>query len=246
MIAYGLTDRGLVRQLNEDSIYCSTNAVGIYPNLFMVADGMGGHLAGDYASRHTIAYVCQFLESWHGDPEHGFHAAVIAANQELLKRGEEDPSRGGMGTTLVMLSVFDDHYLSLNVGDSRIYGVFDGKLTQITKDHSWVEEMLAIGCIEKNSEIYHAKKNIITRAVGASSEIVPDLYRGSLKENSSFLLCSDGLTNMLKDETIEHILTGTDDVLRKAGKLVSGANEAGGHDNISVVLITPKKQRGEL
>ena len=246
MIAYGLTDRGLVRQLNEDSIYLSTEPVGIYPNLFMVADGMGGHLAGDYASKHTVEFVHDFLSNWDGDPESGFQFAAVAANQELLKKALEDPTRDGMGTTLVILSVYDDHYLALNVGDSRIYGLFDGKLTQISKDHSWVEEMLALGYIEKDSEIYHAKKNIITRAIGASPEIVPDLYRAEHQNTTSFLLCSDGLTNMMPDEKIGQILSGTDDVLRKTGKLVSGADDAGGVDNISVILITPKTQRGEL
>lgn len=246
MIACGLTDRGLVRQINEDSIYCSTEPVGIYPNLFMVADGMGGHQAGDFASSFTVDYVHRFLESWEGDPAEGFHAAVIGANLILIKKGLEDPARSGMGTTLVMLSVWEDHYLALNVGDSRIYGVYDGKLRQITRDHSWVEEMLAIGCIEKDSELYHAKKNIITRAVGASKEIVPDLFEAALDEINGFLLCSDGLTNMLKDVEIEHILADQEDVLRTTGRLVSGANEAGGTDNISVILITPSKQRGEV
>lgn len=246
MIAYGLTDRGLVRQLNEDSIYLSTEPVGIYPNLFMVADGMGGHLAGDYASSHTIEFVHDFLANWEGEPENGFQFAAVAANRELLKKAVEDPTKDGMGTTLVLLSVYDDHYLALNVGDSRIYGLFEGKLIQISKDHSWVEEMLALGYIEKNSDIYHAKKNIITRAIGASPEIIPDVYLADYQKDALFLLCSDGLTNMMGDEMIEQILTGTDDVLRKTGKLVNGANDAGGVDNISVILITPKTRRGEL
>lgn len=246
MIACGLTDRGLVRQINEDSIYCSTEPVGNYPNLFMVADGMGGHLAGDFASSYTVDYVHRFLKNWAGEPADGFLAAVIEVNREILKKGQEDPARSGMGTTLVMLSVWDDRYLALNVGDSRLYGVCGGKLAQITIDHSWVEEMLALGCIEKDSELYHTKKNIITRAVGASKEIVPDLFEAALDDTDGFLLCSDGLTNMLKDETIEHMLAGSEDILRKTGKLVSSANEAGGTDNISVILVTPKKQRGEV
>ncbi len=246
MIACGLTDRGLVRQINEDSIFCSTEPVGIYPNLFMVADGMGGHQAGDFASSCTVDYVHRFLENWEGDPAEGFHAAVVGANQILLKEGMDEPARSGMGTTLVMLSVWEDHYLALNVGDSRLYGVRADKLVQITTDHSWVEEMLALGCIEKDSELYHAKKNIITRAVGASKEIVPDLFEAALDDTDGFLLCSDGLTNMLRDEEIKHILAGSNDVLRTVGKLVSSANEAGGNDNISVILVAPMKQRGEV
>ena len=196
------THVGMVRNNNEDSLLVRE------PFLFAVADGMGGHLAGDYASKHTIGFVHDFLANWEGEPENGFQFAAVAANRELLRRAVEDPTRDGMGTTLVMLSVYDDHYLALNVGDSRIYGLFDGKLTQISKDHSWVEEMLALGYIEKDSEIYHAKRNIITRAIGASPEIVPDLYRAEHQNTTSFLLCSDGLTNMMPDEKIGQILSG--------------------------------------
>jgi len=239
--AYGLTDRGLVRQLNEDSIYCSTEPVGTYPNLFMVADGMGGHLAGDYASGHTVAFVRQFLESWKGDFIDGFRAAVFEVNREILLKGQEDPARSGMGTTLVMLSVLDDCFFAINVGDSRLYSMKDEKLTQITKDHSWVEEMCAAGAIERDSEIYHAKKNIITRAIGAAVEIVPDVYKGSLEDADCFLLCSDGLSNMLTNETIEDILALPEDILKKTGKLINRANEAGGTDNISAILIQCKE-----
>lgn len=243
MNAYGLTDRGLVRQINEDSIYCSTEPVGTYPNLFMVADGMGGHQAGDYASSYTVAYVRQFLESWKGDLSNGFRAALFEVNREILSKGQEDSARGGMGTTLVMLSVLKDRYLAVNVGDSRLYSIKDGKITQITKDHSWVEEMCAVGAIERDSEVYHAKKNIITRAVGAAIEIVPDVYEGSLEAADGFLLCSDGLTNMLTNETIENVLALPEDILKKTGKLINRANEAGGTDNISAILIQCKEVR---
>ena len=239
MNACGLTDRGLVRQLNEDSIYFSSDAVGSYPNLFIVADGMGGHQAGDFASKFTVEYVKQTLSSWKGDVKEGFRSAIEGANEELLRRGSNDSSLVGMGTTLVMLSVWKDHYLAANVGDSRLYRLRSGKLSQITTDHSWVEEMCSLGRLDRDSELYHAKKNIITRAVGASREIVPDYFEDALEPGDKFLLCSDGLTNMVDDRSITHVYDSDEELFKIAGKLVNKANEAGGNDNISVVLVKP-------
>jgi protein phosphatase len=237
--AYGLTDRGLQRQLNEDSFYFKTSAVGPYPNLFIVADGMGGHNAGDFASRYTVDCVVRALESWSGDFLEGFKHAIKGANDAVLSHSKINPDLSGMGTTLVMISVWDDHYLAANVGDSRCYLFRDSHLTQISKDHSWVEEMCALGQLERDSEVYRARKNIITRAVGASEEILPDYFEGDIRDGDRFLLCSDGLTNMLSDRYIETILSMGDEPIRLAGKLVRSANEAGGSDNISVVLINP-------
>lgn len=239
MNACGITDRGLQRQLNEDSIYFSSEAVGRYPNLYIVADGMGGHQAGDFASKFTVEYVVRTLKSWEGDFTEGFRKAISGANEELLSYGSKDQKLVGMGTTLVLLSVWDDHYLAANVGDSRLYRIRAGKLSQITTDHSWVEEMYALGRLERDSEFYHAKKNIITRAVGASGDICPDFFEDRLEEGDEFILCSDGLTNMLSDEYIEQITGSSEDLIKTAGRLVTMANEAGGNDNISVILIKP-------
>ena len=239
MNACGITDRGLQRQLNEDSIYFSSEAVGCYPNLYIVADGMGGHNAGDFASKFTVDYVTRALASWEGDLTAGFRKAILGANVELLRHGSKKPELAGMGTTLVLLCIGEGHYLAANVGDSRLYVLRSGRLIQISKDHSWVEEMYALGKIDRDSEFYHARKNIITRAVGASGDIVPDFFEGSVEEGDVFLLCSDGLTNMLNDEYIERVIGDGDDLLKTAGRLVTAANEAGGADNISVVLIKP-------
>lgn len=239
MNACGITDRGLQRQLNEDSIFYRSEAVGNYPNLYIVADGMGGHKAGDFASKFTVDYVVRTLTNWSGDFTEGFRSAICGANEELLLYGSRDQNLVGMGTTLVMLSVWEDHFLAANVGDSRLYRLRAGKLSQITTDHSWVEEMCALGRLDRDSDLYHAKKNIITRAVGASSDILPDFFDGVLEEGDEFLLCSDGLTNMLSDEYIEQITESSEDLLKTAGRLVTMANEAGGNDNISVILIKP-------
>lgn len=239
MNAYGITDRGLQRQLNEDSIFFSTSAVGGYPNLFIVADGMGGHNAGDFASRFTVDYVVKALQSWTGDYLEGFKTAITEANEELLSHGIKNPELAGMGTTLVMITVWDNHYLAANVGDSRCYRFRDDTFTQISKDHSWVEEMCELGQLDRNSEFYRTRKNIITRAVGASGEIVPDFFEGDSRDGDLFMLCSDGLTNMLSDEYIAQLLCSGDDPIRMAGRLVTSANDAGGNDNISVILIKP-------
>lgn len=237
MNAYGLTDRGLQRQLNEDSFYFKTSAVGPYPNLFIVADGMGGHNAGDFASRYTVDYVVRTLESWDGDFLDGFKRAIAGANEAVLSHGKINPGLSGMGTTLVMISVWEDHYLAANVGDSRCYLFRDGRLIQISKDHSWVEEMYERGQLERDSDFYRTRKNIITRAVGATEDILPDFFEGDIQDGDRFLLCSDGLTNMLEDNYIEAMLSTGDEPIRLAGKLVRAANDAGGNDNISVVLI---------
>ncbi len=239
MNACGITDRGLQRPLNEDSIYYSSEAVGRYPNLYIVADGMGGHKAGDFASRFTVESVVRTLSSWESDFTEGFRNAIIRANEELLRYGAGNLDLVGMGTTLVMMSLWKNRFLAANVGDSRLYRFHSGKLFQITRDHSWVEEMHALGKLERNSELYQAKKNIITRAVGASEEIVPDFFQEAYDDGDSFLLCSDGLTNMLEDRYIEQIIGSSEDLIKLAGKLVTCANEAGGNDNISVILIKP-------
>ena len=225
--------------MNQDYVFSSETPVGPLPNLFIVADGMGGHQAGDFASKFTVNTVVQEIsECGESDPERALRYAIERANAMLRERAFEDMSLYGMGTTVVAACVLEDEKLLVaNVGDSRLYIVGD-TIRQITKDHSLVEEMIRTGGIDRKSARNHPKKNVITRAVGAEDAIEVDFFLTEFKENELALMCTDGLTNMLEDEEIRMIIAGAPDIVEKTERLVAAANENGGRDNISVILIS--------
>lgn len=235
---FSITDIGRKRKVNQDFVYSSEMPVGNLPNLFLVADGMGGHNAGDYASRLAVETIVErSAGSAETNPLRILDEAVQAANGVVCRRAQETPELQGMGTTVVA-AVSDGRELYVaNVGDSRLYIVNDRRIRQITKDHSWVEEMVRRGGIGKEEARNHPDKNIITRAVGAEETVRIDFFQVLLQEGDVILMCTDGLTNMLEDEEIRMILDGARDIVEKAQGLVRAANERGGRDNISVVLI---------
>lgn len=236
---FSITDIGKKRKVNQDFVYTSENAVGNLPNLFLMADGMGGHKAGDYASRTAVKIIEKTItESAFTEPEEIFREAIEAANVLIHKQSVETSEFEGMGTTIVAATCIGDTLHVANVGDSRLY-VADDKIHQITRDHSLVEEMVRIGSIGREEARNHRDKNIITRAVGASNTVEPDYFSVKLREGDLILMCSDGLTNMLEDEEIRMILAGARDIVEKAQDLVEEANKNGGRDNISVILIEP-------
>lgn len=239
MKTFSITDVGMYREMNQDSFYTSEMPVGNLPNLFIVADGMGGHNAGEYASRHTVDVVVEMVQnSAHRKPALILEEAIKAANEELIQKAEEDASMKGMGTTIVAVTIADRRIYVANVGDSRLYIVNNG-ITQITRDHSYVEEMVRRGEMDKETAREHPDKNIITRAVGAIKEIEIDFFEADIQMEDEILLCSDGLTNMVEDEDIRRIIKGQRDTAEKAEKLVETANQNGGKDNITVVVIEP-------
>ncbi len=234
---FSITDIGRKRKVNQDYVYTSERPVGKLPNLFIVADGMGGHNAGDYASKLTVETMVREIEkSSEENPVKLFGQAICASNELIRRKAAEAPGMEGMGTTVVAATC-EGHCLRIaNVGDSRLYVV--GKdIRQITKDHSLVEEMVRAGTISKSEARIHPDKNIITRAVGASETVEPDYFVVELEEGDVVLMCTDGLTNMLEDEEIRMILGGARDIVEKAQALVEAANANGGKDNISVILI---------
>ena len=236
---FSLTDIGKVRELNQDYVFTSEEPVGTLPNLFIVADGMGGHNAGDYASRYTVeTLVTELGTSTEPDPVKDIERAIGIANDHIRQKARQDSHLYGMGTTLVVATVNGDELQVANVGDSRLYVVND-KITQITTDHSLVEEMIKAGGLERSQARWHPDKNIITRAIGASEKDKVDFFKVKLKEDDTILMCSDGLTNMLEDEEILMILKGERDIVEKAEALVKAANDNGGADNIAVVLVEP-------
>lgn len=237
--SYAITDIGRKRQLNQDFIYLSETPIGNLPNVFIVADGMGGHNAGDYASRYAVETVVDEIgTSFEKNPVRILGGAIEKANALIRQRAQENPAYSGMGTTMVA-ATFIGRYLEVaNVGDSRLYVINNG-IKQITRDHSLVEEMVRMGGIDKASARNHPDKNIITRAIGARDDIEADFFNVELQEGDLVLLCSDGLTNMLDDEEIYRILTEDESLKNRVDKLVEMANRNGGKDNISAIVIEP-------
>lgn len=239
MDAYGKTDVGIARTLNQDTIYYTTSSVGLLQNLFIVADGMGGHAAGDFASRYTVENLVKVLE--HSTSKHLVSAiddSIHLVNNMLVRQADENLDLYGMGTTLVLATVEKNILYVANVGDSRLY-VINDDICQITRDHSYVEEMVSAGKMERGSSEYYSRKNVITRAIGSPSGVVVDYFEIELNDNCMILLCSDGLTNMLTDAEILSLLRSTNGMQKKVETLIEAANKNGGTDNISVLLVSP-------
>ncbi len=235
-----LTDTGKKRELNEDTIYASEKPVGNLPNLFIVADGMGGHNAGDFASNFTVNTLVEEVEaSFEKNPSIIFQKALNVANLKLRQFASEDAKKRGMGTTVVAATCMGKYLQVANVGDSRLYIINNTTIKQITTDHSYVEEMIRRGNLERENARSNPNKNIITRAVGAKSEVKSDIYVVELKPGDLVLMCSDGLSNMLEDEEIRMVVKRQRDIIEMAEKLIEAANNNGGKDNISVILIDP-------
>ena len=235
--AWCMKDVGRCRDINQDYIFLSEEPMGNLPNLFLVADGMGGHRAGDLASEYTVSRVCEAVtKSMQKIPFQILKGAFQYANQKLIEKAGESPAYAGMGTTLVAVTVQDDTAYVANVGDSRLYKI-GGTIEQITEDHSLVEEMVRMGEISKEEARNHPEKNIITRAIGVSETVEPDYFDTKLEKGECLLLCSDGLSNMLEDAQIKEILDRRTDLRSGAEELVREANRNGGKDNIAVVLI---------
>ena len=237
--SYAITDIGQKRQLNQDFIYLSETPIGNLPNVFIVADGMGGHNAGDYASRYAVETVVDEIgASFEKSPVKILGSAIEKANTLIRQRAREDAAYSGMGTTMVAATCLGRYLEVANVGDSRLYVIRD-KIEQVTQDHSLVEEMVRMGSIDKETARNHPDKNIITRAIGAQDFIETDFFSVELQSGDMVLLCSDGLTNMIDDEEIHRILTEGGSLKDRVDKLVETANRNGGKDNISVIVIEP-------
>ena len=241
MDAYALTDVGQVRSMNQDSIFSSTEPIGSLQNLFLVADGMGGHKAGDFASRFVIEKLVEFFS--HEYPERDVHGilkeGIRTVNRALFEAASENPDLLGTGSTLVAATIKGNVLYVANIGDSRLY-LLREQLEQVTRDHSYVEELVALGKMKRGSHDYREKKNIITRAVGTGREVDIDLFALKLKSRDYVLMCSDGLSNMVDEFEIEYIIRSEEGMRQKVESLVAAANRNGGRDNISVVLIEPQ------
>lgn len=241
MKTFSITDAGAIREMNQDFYFSSDTAVGNLPNLFIVADGMGGHKAGDYASRYTIERLVASVSRNAGDePVSIIKEAINKANELLVAESREDEAKRGMGTTLVVGTIIGNKLFVANIGDSRLYIVGGTEqIRQITRDHSLVDEMVRMGEINADEARVHPDKNIITRAVGAADHVEADFFEVELCEDDRILLCTDGLTNMVRDKEICDTIRQNDNIETAASQLVAMANANGGRDNITVMIIKP-------
>ena len=239
MKAFSITDTGVLRTMNQDYCFSSNTPIGKLPNLYIVCDGMGGHKAGEYASRYTVErIVASVSRSRTENPVRILKSAIQKANEILVVESQEYKEKQGMGTTVVAATIIGDKMYVANVGDSRLY-VINNTIEQITNDHSYVEEMIRIGKIRREDAAKHEKKNVITRAVGATEKVKVDFFEVELRENDKILLCSDGLTNMVSNDRIYQIVSANEDVDVISKELVDEANKNGGQDNITVVVVKP-------
>lgn len=229
------TDTGRQRDYNEDSALVAPTSSG---RLLAVADGMGGHNAGDVASETALAaFVDDLGETLaDADPATALERSAEAADERVREKAAEDPDREGMGTTLVAALVCDESATVVNVGDSRAYSVADDAIEQVTVDHSLVQELVDSGEITEAEAETHPQRNVVSQALGAAETIDPDSFTLEFGAEETLLLCSDGLTEEVSESTIQEVVAGSPTVEDAADELVATANENGGSDNVSVVL----------
>lgn len=244
MKSFAETDVGMKRKINQDYVYKTDESIGTLENLYIVADGMGGHQAGDYASKFTVEHVRMEVERNQSlSPPQLLEQAIQTANTQLIKKAQEEDHLSGMGTTVVAATVVENILYFANVGDSRLYIINHG-IKQLSKDHSLVEEMVRLGGIRAEDAKHHPDKNIITRAIGAKEEVIVDTFEHRMVPGDIILMCSDGLSNMVEDDEIFELIQGSRDMVEAVEALVKKANQHGGNDNIGVVLFKP--QIGEV
>ena len=238
--SFSVTDIGRKRKLNQDFVYSSDEAVGNLKNVYIVADGMGGHQAGDYASKCTVETMVREIKGcFEQSPIRILSRAIRIANDQVRRKAREDESLYGMGTTVVAATVLGKYLQVANVGDSRLY-VIGEKIQQITRDHSLVQEMVRMGELDPEQARKHPKKNIITRALGAEKTVDIDFFDLKLEPGDVVLMCSDGLSNMVEDSQLREIISDTSTNLDEKGRiLIREANRNGGKDNIAIVLVEP-------
>lgn len=232
-----LSDRGKKREINEDSM---ATLEGDNFKLFIIADGVGGYSAGEVASKMAVDIIAGYIKKNNSaldDKTYLVKEAIRLANLEIFKESIENSDRKNMGTTCDCLYIYENKAIIGHVGDSRVYKFKDMQLSQVTKDHSLINELIDSGEMTEEEAKSSTKKNIITRALGGSKNIMIDIHELETSQVDIFMLCTDGLTDMIDENQIANILKENISVNNKAELLVSKANENGGRDNISVILV---------
>jgi len=237
---HAAVDPGRARSNNEDSV-ATDEAVA----LAVLADGMGGYNAGEVASNMATSFIRSELGRWlreassqasDADVRRAMDICVDNANRAIFNAAHHNPQYAGMGTTLVLAVFRDNRVLLGHVGDSRCYRLREGKLQQITRDHSLLQEQLDAGLITPEQAAFSANKNLVTRAVGVEESVLLETHQHDVQEGDVFLMCSDGLSDMVDDEGIAQVLQRHDSPQTQTRALIEAANDAGGKDNISVIL----------
>jgi protein phosphatase len=230
------SDQGKIRNSNEDSYAANSKN-----RLFLVADGMGGHAAGEIASQiaaSTVEEIVAARRATDTDPEETIRVAAREANVRIYDAQRQNPDLAGMGSTLTVLYLRGGQYYIAQVGDSRAYRLRADRLEQLTRDHSLVWHLYENGILRKEELSSHPQKNLITRSIGPHPQVEVDVERGEAHEGDVFLLCSDGLTDVVPDERIRRLLSESSKSADEIGEaLVAAANSAGGPDNITVVVV---------
>jgi serine/threonine protein phosphatase PrpC len=250
LVAVKLTDTGRVRSHNEDYVdyFLPTDPQQQARKgaIYLVADGMGGHQAGEVASRGAVELV---IQSYYADTSRDVGKSLVralqAANQQLHAQARADPSKSGMGTTLVAAVILGRKVYVANVGDSRAYLINKTNMTQITEDHSWVEEQVRAGLLTQEQAKRHPQRNLVTRALASKPAVDVDLFEGELSQGDTLLLCSDGLTGRVEDHEIAAIVRDHPPA-EAARQLIAAANERGGSDNITVLLVSTEKAEAAI
>ena len=242
MRVFGKTDVGLVRKINQDFIFYSRESVGAFPNLFIVADGMGGHNAGEVASQNAVKFIAEEMQRLLNDKDETeipgrLCRAVEGANEKVYRMSTENKIHSGMGTTVVAAFICEGVAYVANVGDSRAYAIRSDEIAQITTDHSVVSELVMSGTITREEARVHPQKNIITRAIGTDSKVKVDIFEYDYSRGDVLLMCSDGLSGMLDDNEICEIVKAGRNSEETVCRLVDSAKENGGLDNITVICI---------
>ena len=232
----GRTDAGIIRSGNEDDLLMVPDR-----GIFIVADGIGGYAAGEVASAMAVHEVSRHLGSLPEitDEELGAHmrSAIRAANGAIFRRAIDEPDKHGMGTTVTALALCDTRFLIGHVGDCRAYLLRNAKLVQLTKDHTYVQELVDAGHLERAQARRHLFRNVITRCVGAKSDVIPDIHIGTVRPGDLFLLASDGLTGTLTDDRLVDLLTRDWTPQELVDVLIDEANGEGGPDNITAIVV---------
>lgn len=243
IISSGYTDKGLVRKTNEDNWYANEPSPISKAFYAIVADGMGGHKAGDVASSTATTVISEYInkrysdELTYDDIKVVLLKAVEEANAKIYAESLHSKAKAGMGTTLVMCFIINNKVIVTHVGDSRVYIIRKNTIYKITKDHSLVAELVEEGTITEKEALNHPQKNIITRALGTDTVVDIDMCEFDLEDEDLILLCTDGLSNMLSDEEILTIVSESENVIISPKNLVDRANEKGGEDNITAVML---------
>ena len=245
-----LTDPGRARDNNEDSVAVDERAA-----LAVLADGMGGYNAGEIASSMATSFIKSELGRWlteaasnasDTDVRRAMDICVDNANRAVYNAANSNPHYAGMGTTLVVAVFREGRLLMGHIGDSRGYRLRAGHLTQITRDHSLLQEQIDAGLITPEQAAFSANKNLVTRAVGVEDTVLLETHLHDVQPGDLYLLCSDGLSDMVPDAEIEAILDRTTELAEAGNRLVAAANEAGGRDNIAVVLVRAHGQASSV